>query len=103
MNEPEGPIGEAKNANSALKSFHLFMSEDMITTITTNTNKNINKFINGLSQEMQDEIRNSDKYPYLRETDQIEMEASVGLFYLRGALQGYQMENRSFCCSKGYN
>ena len=87
MNKQPGPVAEAMDADNVIKSFNLFISEEIISIITMNTNKNIVNFHNMLSEEQQEKLATSDKYTHLRVTDEIEMTALIGLFYLRGTLQ----------------
>ena len=88
MTTPGGPQGSAKDADTPLKSFLLFMSNDIIDHITVQTNKNISKYLASLSAEHLAKVsQQGSKYTHIRTTDQIEMKAFIGLFYPRGLFQ----------------
>ena len=70
----------AKSADTPRKSFELFFTDEMMETKMTN--KKINKTLERLS----DVINTSNKYPYLKTMDVVEMNAFIGLMYIRGLL-----------------
>ena len=75
-----GLAGAAKKGKgSPLKAWELFMDSQMIETLITETNKNIQEFI----ARLPDAILNSDKNTHLRETDETEVRGLIGLLYYR--------------------
>ena len=65
------PKGDAKNVSNPLESFHLFISDDMINEIVTNTN---NSILDSL-ERFRDNLADNDKYSYCEITDSIEIKA----------------------------
>ena len=73
------PMGKAKECKTHLAAWELFFDFDIITTIVTETNKNI-----AISREkMPEEFKNNKKNNYVYDTDAIEIYALFGLMYLR--------------------
>ena len=79
---PIGPLGQAKNVRTALEAFELFIKDEFLEEIVTNTNKRIENF----RRRFQETLENTSKYTYCRVTDLIEIKAFIGLCYLRGAI-----------------
>ena len=79
-NKP-GPSRHAKNIKIPLDSWSLLMTDDILFGIVTNTNKNIEAFVN--EHVSFDE---NDKITFTKPTNILEIRALIGLFYLRGAL-----------------
>ena len=75
-----GVRGLARNCDSELQCFQLFITDEMIDIVVTNTNKNIDDMLTKLKSR----IDSSDKYPYLKHTTRYEVLAFIGLMYYRG-------------------
>ena len=70
MNTPGGPQGSAKDADTPLKSFLLFMYNDIIDNITIQTNKNISKYLASLSAEHFAKVyQQGSKYTHISTTE----------------------------------
>ena len=80
VKEAFGVRGEAKNINSEVRAFSLFVSDEILNIIVQNTNKHIENTMSKLPQEI---LCNS-KYSYLKTTDYLEIRALIGLFCYRG-------------------
>ena len=79
-NKP-GPSRYAKDIKKPLDSWLLLMTDDFLLEFITNTNKNIETFVNehvGFDE--------NDRIPFTKPTDIHEIWALIGLFYQRGAL-----------------
>ena len=88
-----GPSRRAKDTKTPLDSWSLLMTDDILLEIVTNTNKNIEAFVN--EHVSFDE---NDKITFTKPTDIHEIRALIGLFYLRGALnQNLHSVKDSFC------
>uniref|UniRef100_UPI00358F0E78 uncharacterized protein n=1 Tax=Myxine glutinosa TaxID=7769 RepID=UPI00358F0E78 len=72
----------ARHADTPVKAWGCFFSDDMLAVVLTNTNKKINKYLSNLTPE----VRNSDKNSYLREASATEIRALLGMLYYRGML-----------------
>ena len=79
----EGPRGRPKAAKTPVEGFELFINNEMMQDVVSNTNKNIRNFMT----RFHDVLKESSKYTYVKETDLIELKALIGLPYLRAALQ----------------
>ena len=77
-----GLRGDAKNVSNLLESFYLFISNDMINEVVTNTINSIPDFC----EHFRDILAGNDKYSYCAITDSIEIKAFFGLLYIRAAL-----------------
>uniref|UniRef100_UPI00358F374B uncharacterized protein n=1 Tax=Myxine glutinosa TaxID=7769 RepID=UPI00358F374B len=77
--EIPGVNRNARHADTPVKTWGCFFSDDMLAVVLTNTNKKINKYLSNLTPE----VRNSDKNSYLREASATEIE---GMLYYRGML-----------------
>ena len=76
-----GPSRRTKDIKTTLDSWSLLMNDDILLEIVTNSNKNIEAFVNehvGFDE--------NDKITCTKPTDIHEIRALIGLFYLRGAL-----------------
>ena len=76
-----GPSGRTNDIETSLISWSLLMTDDILLEIVTNTNKNIETFVNehvGFDE--------NDKITFTKPTDIHEILALIGLFYLRGAM-----------------
>ena len=76
-----GPSGRTNDIKTPLDSWSLLMTDDILLEIVTNTNKNIEAFVNehvGFDE--------NDKITFTKPTDIHEIRALIGLFYLRGAM-----------------
>ena len=72
----------AKSADTPRKAFELFFTPDMQQIIVEMTNKRIDLYL----EKLPDEIKESNKYSYLKRTNLIEVRAFIGLMYIRGLL-----------------
>ena len=70
----------ARNANTPLSAWQLFMTNDMITDIVSNTNK---KIALALSDTSEDPLRQEDHHGK-KLCDEMEIKAYIGLLYARG-------------------
>ena len=75
--------GIAKNVSTYQDCFDLFFDQSMFELITSMTNIRINEHLDVLRQN-KEHMFNSSKYTWLKETTIIEIQAFVGLMYLRG-------------------
>lgn len=71
-----GPQGEAKHANTHLKSIECFLDDEIIRKIVDSTNIYITKIKNNFSRDRD-----------AKQTDQIEIKAFIGILYLCGVLR----------------
>ena len=81
-----GPVGlkrVGRDATTELDHFLLFITNDMISNIVRYTNNKINVLISKLA----DDFNKDYKYTFVRETDNQEMRAFIGLFLYRGVVQ----------------
>ena len=78
-----GPRGIAKNAKTSLESLELFLTDEMIDKLVIYTNASIQPLL----EKFEDLLEDSDKYPHFKLVDQIDMEAFIGIFYLRAAFR----------------
>ena len=78
-NKP-GLTAYSKNISSPKEAFHLFFTEEIITTVLEHTNKKINETIRKYGEQLAE----SDKYPHVKVLSPIEFEAFLGLVYFRG-------------------
>ena len=76
------PLGIAKNANTHLAAFELFMDEKIISQIVKLTNKKIQSVRSQFSEELL--RKGGQRYEV---TNIIELRAFIGLCYLRGILR----------------
>ena len=76
------PQTRVRNKKKSIDIWTNFFTDDMITTVLNNTNKNIMALIEQLSEE----VRSNDKYTYLREVIKEELLAFFGISYARGLL-----------------
>ena len=76
------PLGKAKDANTPLAAFELFLDDKIISQIVKFTNRKIQSVRSQFSQEL---LRDSG--PRYNVTDVIELRAFIGLCYLRGILR----------------
>ena len=65
--------------------FHLFFDDEIMDIIIHNTNNKTRETLSCLRNN-HPALINSNKNPYVRETDHIEINALFGLMYLRGLL-----------------
>ena len=77
-----GVNGNAKKSKETKECWHLFFTEQMITTIVKNKNARISKLRNSMPPEMLSYSQNC----YFGETTAQEITAWIGLTYLRGLL-----------------
>lgn len=75
-------LGEATEADTAIKAWELFITDHIIDEIVRNTNVKIQKIIDQLSER---ETVKKDTV-HIRTTDSVEMRAFLGLLYVRGLL-----------------
>ena len=75
--------GNAKNVSNSLESFHLFITDDMINEIVTNTNNSISDF----RKRFRDILADNDKYHHCAIADSIGIKAFFGLLHIRAALK----------------
>ena len=86
-NKP-GVAAYARNAVSPLDTFKLFFTDEILDTLVMYTNKKIESTFSMLD----DTVLESDKYPHVKLTNEIEFEALLGLLYFRGL---YNLNNHS--------
>ena len=72
----------ARNKKEPIDIWTNFFTDDMITKVLNNTNKNIMALIEQLAEE----VRSNDKYTYLGEVTKEELLAFFGIPYARGWL-----------------
>ena len=70
--------GDAKNVSNPLESFHLFISDDIINEIVTNTNNSISDF----RERFHDILAGNEKYSYCAITDLIKIKAFVWGYFI---------------------
>ena len=78
-----GATSLTRNAKTPVKAWQLFITNRMIEAITLFTNKRIDDF----RERFQELLEQSNKYAYYERTNENEIRALLGLFYLRGALK----------------
>ena len=78
-----GATSLTRNAKSPVKAWQLFITNRMIEAITLFTNKRIDDF----RERFQELLEQGNKYAYYERTNENEIRALLGLFYLRGALK----------------
>ena len=86
-----GPRGTAKYAKTPVEAFTLFFTKSMIKNIVRYTIVVIQPAIERFS----DLFEQSDKYPHSRLVDQLDVEAFIGILYLRAAFR-VNLLNREF-------
>ena len=77
--------GPARSVTTYLDCFNLFFDKLMFDRVVEKTNLRINRYLRNLQQYRQHAIE-SDKYTWLRETDQSGIRAFIALLYMRGLL-----------------
>ena len=93
------PRGNAKNVLNPLESFHLFVSDNVINEIVTNTNNSILDF----REHFRDILAGNDKYSYCAITDSIEIKAFFGLLYIRAASKVNMLSTKTIWCNASSN
>ena len=78
-----GATSLTRNAKTPVKAWQLFITNRMIEAITLFTNKRIDDF----RERFQELLEQSNKYAYYERTNENDIRALLGLFYLRGALK----------------
>lgn len=81
-NKP-GPRGAAKSVKTPLASLKLFFTDEMIMNIVQYTNDSIQPVL----ERFADLLENSNKYPHFKLVDRIDIEAFIGILYLRAAFR----------------
>ena len=81
-NKP-GPRRAAKSVKNSSSSFKLFFMDKMIDNLVQYTNKNMQPVIDNVS----DPLDGSTKYSHVRPVDRVDIEAFIGLLYLRAAFR----------------
>ena len=76
-----GPRGIAKIAKTPLESLELFLTDEMIDKLVIYTNVSIQPLL----EKFEDILEDSAKYPHFKLVDRIDMEAFIGILYLRAA------------------
>ena len=79
------PNTKVSNIQAIDDTFHLFFNDEIMDMIGHNTNNKITKTLSRLRNNHPAFIK-SNKNPYVKETDHIEINALFGLMYLRGLL-----------------
>ena len=79
------PNTKASNIETFDDTFHLFFDDEIMDMIVHNTNNKIRETLSRLKNNHPAFI-NSNKNPYVKETDHITINALFGLMYLRGLL-----------------
>ena len=79
------PNTKASNIETFDDTFHLFFDDEIMDMIVHNTNNKIRETLSRLRNNHPAFI-NSNKNPYVKETDHIEINALFGLIYQRGLL-----------------
>ena len=79
------PNTKASNKETFDDTFHLFFNDEIMDMIVHNTKNKIGETLSRLRNNHPAFI-NSNKNPYVKETDHIEINALFGLMYLRGLL-----------------
>ena len=77
-----GPRRNAKIVKTPAEAFSLFISDDMLNKIIIKTNTAIDRFL-----ENQTEACASNKYPFYKHVDSVDIRAFIGLLYLRARLK----------------
>ena len=75
--------GEARNVTSEVEAFDLFFSQEITDLIVIKTNKPINDRL-AVLRENKHHLFESNKNPWLKNTDVLEIRALLGLIYFRG-------------------
>ena len=78
-----GATSLTRNAKTPVKAWQLFITSRMIEAITLFTNKRTDDF----RERFQELSEQSNKYAYYERTNENEIRALLGLFYLRGVLK----------------
>ena len=76
-----GPPHAAKSIKNSSSSFKLFFMDKMIDKFVQYTNKNIQPVIDKLP----DPLDGSSKYSHVKLVDRVDVEALIGILYLRTA------------------
>ena len=89
--------GEARNVTSEVEAFDLFFSQEMADLIVIKTNKRIDDRLAVLRENKHD-LFESNKNPWLKNTDVLEITALLGLIYFRGLynLNHYSIDHMFF-------
>ena len=82
------PNTKASNIETLDDTFHLFFDDEIMDMIVHNINNKIRETLSRLRNNHPAFI-NSNKNPYVKETDHIKINALFGLMYLRGLLGVY--------------
>ena len=75
--------GEARNVTSEVEAFDFFFSQEMTDLIVIKTNKRIDDRL-AVSRENKHHLFESNKNPWLKNTDVLEIRTLLGLVYFRG-------------------
>ena len=76
---PRGLRGNSKSIRSEREAFKLFLTEDMMSTVRTNTNHKINAFFDRLPADY-----DYGRRPFLSTIDRLDLDAFIGLCLYRG-------------------
>ena len=88
MTLDQGPVGPAADAQTPRDCFEILIPPEMLTKITKYTNLHITNYLEELPITKRRKMMTHKKdYLYVKETDEVEMAAFFGLFYVRGLLQ----------------
>ncbi len=77
----EGPRGVARDANTEVKAWNLFINNEMLELIIKGTNDKITDF----REKFNDRLERSNKYAHSKLADITEVRAVLGIMYLRAA------------------
>ena len=104
MTLEQGTVGPAQDALTPRQCWEILITPDMLSTITKCTNIHINNYLEDLSlTKRMRMVTNRKDYLYAKETDEVEMAAFLGLFYVRGLLkQNYWERDRLFSDLTGH-
>ena len=97
-------MGPAADARTPRECFEIFFPPEMLTKLTKCTNIHIASFLEELPLAKRRKMKENRKdYLHVKETDEIEMAAFIGMFYIRGLLQqNYWQRDRLFSDLTGH-
>ena len=98
------PAAAADDAGTPRECFEIFFLPEMLTKLTKCTNIHIASFLDELPLAKRRKMKENRKdYLHVKETDEIEMAAFIGMFYIRGLLQqNYWERDRLFSDLTGH-
>ena len=93
VEEEKNPLGPVKDVTGPLEAWQLFVKDEFLGKIVTNTNRKYSRF----RDTFQETPQPTTKYTYCKTTDLIEIKAFFSFLYLREAIKFNTIEVGRHC------